>query len=195
MVTAAPSYLARLKARGAEKGVSSNPQNPQKPVSTAFEPFEGDLGGRFSRNSPTEPDLSPEFCEPLKEPAAAPDHRPAASGGNTKEHILGTVAAPAAQHFLTPEKTVETWDERAAHLEFDAGLPRAWAEHFARLLVGDPPGDFSPTRWQAVLDAALVFADKWAAEAHRLGWDASEVFGLHPTPRPPASIAGASHGF
>jgi hypothetical protein len=24
------------------------------------------------------------------------------------------------------------------------------------------------------------FADKWAAEAHRLGWTAEDVFGLHP---------------
>ncbi len=180
-MTAAPSYLARLKARGAEKGLSSNPQNPQKHVSTAFEPFEGDLGGRFSRNSTTEPEPPPEFCESLKEPAAPPDHRPAASGRNGNERIDDPVIVPTAQHFLTPEKTVETWEERAAHLEFDGGLPRGWAEHFARLIVGEPPGDFSPTRWQAALDGALTFADQWAREAHRLGWVADEVFGLHPT--------------
>lgn len=181
MTNAAPSYLARLKARGAEKGLSSNPQNPQKHISTAFEPFEGDLGGRFSRNSPSEPEPTAEFCNALKEPVAPMDNRPAASGGNANELIAAAVAAPAPQYFLTPEKAVETWEERAAHLEYDAGLPREWAEHLARLIVGEPPDDFSPIRWQAALDAALIFADKWAAKAHRLGWDVSEVFGLHPT--------------
>lgn len=181
MTSAAPRYLARLKARGAEKGLSSNPQNLQKPVSTAFEPFEGDLGGHFSRNSPAEPEPPPGFCNALKEPIAPMDNRPAASGGKANELIATAVDAPAPQHFLTPEKATETWEERAAHLEYDAGLPREWAEHLARLIVGEPPGDFSPIRWQAALDAALIFADRWAAEAHRLGWDVSEVFGLHPS--------------
>jgi hypothetical protein len=35
---------------------------------------------------------------------------------------------------------VADWEERAAHLEYDAGLPRAWAEPFARLLCAGPPG-------------------------------------------------------
>jgi len=77
------------KARGAEKGLSSNPQNPQKHISTAFEPFEGDLGGRFSRNSPSEPEPTAEFCNALKEPVAPMDNRPAASGGNANELIAG----------------------------------------------------------------------------------------------------------
>lgn len=120
-------------------------------------------------------------------------HRPVMLPGGTSGTVgtLGTsgtggTAAGATTtkergYYAVPEKTVETWEERAAHLEYDAGLPRAWAEHFAKLIVGETPGDFSPTRWQAALDGALAFADKWAAEAHRLGWDVSEVFGLHPT--------------
>lgn len=99
-----------------------------------------------------------------------------------REAIIAELSRPAtARSFARPEKTVETWEERAAHLEFDAGFPRAWAEHLAKLIVADPPGDFSPTRWQAALDGALAFADQWAVEAHRLGWSVSEVFGLHPT--------------
>jgi hypothetical protein len=72
------------------------------------------------------------------------------------------------------------WEERAAHLEYDAGVPRSWAEPFARLLCSDPPGDFDPVRWRRVVDAGLIFADKWAADAYRLGWTADDVFGLHP---------------
>lgn len=174
MTNAAPSYLARLKARGTEKGLSSNPQNPQKHVSTAFEPFEGDLGGRFSRKSPTEPEPPPEFCNTLKEPSASPDNGAASLGMNTNEHIEAEPAQTATANLR------DEYEERAAILEHEAGLPKEWAEHFARLIVGGPPGDFSPTRWQGALDGALMFADRWGREAHRLGWRVSEVFGLHP---------------
>jgi len=75
----------------------------------------------------------------------------------------------------------DAYEERAAILEYEAGLPRSWAEPFARLLTSGPPGDYSPRRWSAAVDGALRFADKWAAKAHALGWDSSDVFGLHST--------------
>ena len=181
MVSAAQSYLARLKARTSEQAHSGNPQNLQKPLEAPFEPFEGDLGGRISRPAPVDrggsgheanspPSRPAELCNTLK--GAAPSV--AASAGNTNEHIPAGGEDAAA--FLR-----DKYEERAAILEYDANLPRAWAEHFARLEQDGPPGDFSPTRWQAALDGALAFADQWGAEAHRLGWDVSEVFGLHPT--------------
>jgi hypothetical protein len=71
-------------------------------------------------------------------------------------------------------------EKRRAHLEFDAGLPRSWAEPFARLLCSGPPGDFDPARWQQVTDAALIFCDQWAAKAHALGWKLDEVIGMDP---------------
>jgi hypothetical protein len=74
---------------------------------------------------------------------------------------------------------VADWEERAAHLEYDAGIPRIWAVPFAKMLSSGPPRDFDPVRWQRVVDAALIFADKWAAEACRLGWTAEDIFGLH----------------
>lgn len=72
------------------------------------------------------------------------------------------------------------FEERAAILEFEAGMPRQWAEAFAGILCSPPPGDFAdqPDRWQAIVDGALRFADQWGAEAHRLGWRVEEVFGL-----------------
>jgi hypothetical protein len=40
---------------------------------------------------------------------------------------------------------VAALEERVAvHLEYRAGLPRSWAEPFARLLCSHPPGDFDP---------------------------------------------------
>jgi hypothetical protein len=71
-------------------------------------------------------------------------------------------------------------EERAAHLEYDAGVPRAWVEPFARLLCSGPPSDFAPARWRRVVDGGLRFADEWACKAYQLGWTAEDVFGLHP---------------
>jgi hypothetical protein len=54
------------------------------------------------------------------------------------------------------------YEERAAHLEYDAGLPRTWAEQFARLLCSRPPGDFDAVRRRRIVDGGLKFADQWA---------------------------------
>lgn len=80
---------------------------------------------------------------------------------------------------LTGESTShDEMDERAAHFEHDAGFPREWADAFAKIVDGPVPGDFDAARWRAIVDGALVFADQWATEAHRLGWTVEEVFGL-----------------
>ncbi len=81
----------------------------------------------------------------------------------------------------------DDYEERAAILEHEAGWPRRWAEYFARLILADPPRDFSPVRWQQALDGALIFADEWAAKAIALGWEPQDVFGLHPD-RPAARL-------
>jgi hypothetical protein len=81
---------------------------------------------------------------------------------------------------VAPEADQDAVEARAAHLEFDAGLPRSWAEPFARLLCSGPPGDFDPVRWQKVVDGGLKFADQWGAKAYQLGWAAEDIFGLHP---------------
>jgi hypothetical protein len=77
----------------------------------------------------------------------------------------------------TAEDRRAVFEERAAHLEYDAGLPRPWAEAFAKLIVSPVPGDFTPERWRDLLDGALRFADRWASKAHALGWKMDDVFG------------------
>lgn len=71
-------------------------------------------------------------------------------------------------------------EERAAIMEYEAGMPRAWADAFAKIVHG--PNRFAdyPARWQSVVDGALVFADQWAGKAHSLGWTVDELFGLDP---------------
>jgi hypothetical protein len=70
--------------------------------------------------------------------------------------------------------------ERSALIEYGAGAPRDWAEGFARLDLAKPPSGFYAARWQLVINDGGKFLDRWAAEAGRLGWQASDVFGVHP---------------
>jgi hypothetical protein len=71
-------------------------------------------------------------------------------------------------------------DERAAIIEYGAGVPRRWAEGYAALSTMPAPTGFSPERWQRIVDAVGVFLDRWAAEAIRCGWSDLDVFGVDP---------------
>ncbi len=37
-----------------------------------------------------------------------------------------------------------------------------------------------PAKWKAMRENAIAFLDQHGAEAHRLGWTASQLFGVHP---------------
>jgi hypothetical protein len=71
----------------------------------------------------------------------------------------------------------EAEDERAAIIEHDVGIPRTWAEGFARLHPDRPPGDLPLRRWQRFVDDVGIFLDRWAAYAAALGWGPCDLFG------------------
>jgi hypothetical protein len=71
-------------------------------------------------------------------------------------------------------------EERAALVEYGAGVPREWAEGFARLNLASAAPGFGGTRWQQVIDDGGRFLDRWASEAAQLGWRAVDIFGIHP---------------
>jgi hypothetical protein len=76
----------------------------------------------------------------------------------------------------------ETWtdaeEERAAIVEYDAGVPRAWAEGFARLDPNKPPIDVPPRRWLRFIDDGGRFLDSgWARQADSFGWGPLDLFG------------------
>ena len=86
----------------------------------------------------------------------------------------------------TPEKDPKSepfddtdFDERAAMVEYGAGVPRAWADGFARLCTLPRHPDYTETRWQGLIDDAGLFLDQWAAKVDGLGWKTQEVFGVH----------------
>jgi hypothetical protein len=69
-------------------------------------------------------------------------------------------------------------EERAAVVEYAAGIPREWAEGFARLDPGCPPDDVPPRRWLRLVDDGGKFLDDgWAVKAASLGWGPLDLFG------------------
>jgi hypothetical protein len=107
---------------------------------------------------------------------------------DTSDTSRQTVAIPSdvsrAVHNVTrpaqPEAAAtfgEGDDERAAVVEHDGGIPRQWAEGFARLDPNCPPGDVPPRRWQRFVDDVGIFLDDWAANATALGWGPHDLFG------------------
>src|SRR5947207_141206 len=71
-------------------------------------------------------------------------------------------------------------DERAALIEYGAGVPRRWAEGYAALCAMAAPAGFTPERWQRIVDAAGSFLDRWASAAITCGWSDLDVFGCDP---------------
>lgn len=53
-----------------------------------------------------------------------------------------------------------------------------YAAEFAKLKAENPCGD--ARRWEEAKRDAAAFLAKWGAEAERLGWPASDLFGLNP---------------
>jgi hypothetical protein len=74
----------------------------------------------------------------------------------------------------------DAYEERAALVEFDAAVPRDWAEGFARLHVMPRPAGWSRRQWEDMLNDGGRFLDRHGAEAAALGWTAADLFGAHP---------------
>ena len=72
------------------------------------------------------------------------------------------------------------FEEQAALIEYGAGVPREWAEGYARLLRLPCPTGITPERWKQIIDDGGHFIDRWAATAAQIGWTTCEVFGISP---------------
>ena len=69
-------------------------------------------------------------------------------------------------------------EERAAIVEHESKIPRAWAEGFARLHPDRPPRDVPRRRWQTFIDDCGRFLEgSWAERAVALGWGPLDLFG------------------
>jgi hypothetical protein len=177
-------YLAKLASVDEKRAYPSNPQNPQNPRKLGFEGFEGSLSNAFL----------PLAIPPTELPGTPESNRAGA------EHT--TAVEEEARH--------DSFEERAAILEFDGGLPRADAEAIAHreMAVGDmvrverDPGPYSSAlaalrakcpayvfedRWRQAIVDATMFDTQWGAEAQAFRWTERELFGLRPVPERPAA--------
>jgi hypothetical protein len=104
------------------------------------------------------------------------------------QNVQNSPSEPAFEHFEQIEQRTEkpraapTWseaeDERAAIVEYDGGVPRTWAEGFARLDRTRPPRDVPPQRWRRFVDDVGRFLDsEFCAPASALGWGPHDLFG------------------
>jgi hypothetical protein len=96
--------------------------------------------------------------------------------------ILSSVSVPDAAMLPPLEGPFATWgeaeEERAAIVEHDGRIPRAWAEGFARLDPDRPTGDVPLKRWQRFVDDLGLFLDSpFCAVAAALGWGPFDLFG------------------
>ena len=115
------------------------------------------------------------------------DHRAKATGnrwdrstGNRQASEKRLVGPPVTKVTGVTTAFGADYEERAALVEYEAGVPRDWAEGFARLDLASPSTGFSIARWRMVIDDGGRFLDRWATEAAGLGWQAIDVFGVHP---------------
>ena len=76
----------------------------------------------------------------------------------------------------------EDWQERAAIIEHEAGIPREWAEAFARVCCMPRPASLSAASWQRVIDHAGRMLDNPSIlrDLVRHGWGLADVFSVHP---------------
>jgi hypothetical protein len=56
-----------------------------------------------------------------------------------------------------------------------------WRASIAQLSPhASPCRDLAPARWAVIRENCLDFIDRFGTEAYRLGWTASQLFGVHP---------------
>ena len=106
----------------------------------------------------------------------------AKENGNEREHATRETGATENHAPTLLANPAAVWDdaeeERSAIVEHDGGIPRAWAEGFARLHPDRPLGDVPRRRWQTFVDDWGRFLDGgWAGKAAALGWGPLDLFG------------------
>lgn len=79
-----------------------------------------------------------------------------------------------------PESYFDDHIERVAIILAN-GVPEEWAMGYATLCSMPCPPSVMPRRWEQLVNDGGVFLDRWGKQAAVLGWQALDVFGVHPT--------------
>ncbi len=67
---------------------------------------------------------------------------------------------------------------RAVLLAVPDGVPEAWVQGVGDLMVMPPHPAWTEDGWKTLQGDALRFIREWAGQAHRLGWEALDLFGV-----------------
>lgn len=87
--------------------------------------------------------------------------------------------------------TVSTVSTRFWEDIFPHDVPVEWREGYASFSVMECPDDFPPQRWTQAIEDGRAFLIRWGAEAARLGWTATDLFGVSPVaPWPRVGMMG-----
>jgi len=123
------------------------------------------------------PPKAPKAPKAPKPPKDAPTLGGLGGLGGLPAQFQNPASAPSAV-----DHTAEGWgdaeEERAALIEYEAGVPRAWAEALSRLDPSTPPPGVPSDDWVTFIDACGRFLDEgWHMQANALGWGPLELFG------------------
>jgi hypothetical protein len=130
-------------------------------------------------------------CEKSELSEESPPARPL----NSLSSLFSHPDTLAADHLGAPAMAApwsEVEEERAAIIQHDGAIPRAWAEGFARLDPDRPPGDVPPKRWQLFVDDVGRFLD---GPFCAVAGDPTTCLAVTATARSPASIKPGCSGF
>lgn len=70
--------------------------------------------------------------------------------------------------------------ERIAIIQYDGGIPAAWASAFHQLCKSHRPEWLTVDQWQRYIDAAGALVANWSSAIERVGWPIPEVLGVNP---------------
>jgi hypothetical protein len=118
------------------------------------------------------------FC-PTSDAPVGQNPSPVPLDAGPKAELLAVLLPPVTDS-LSPLLDPDALDERAAIIEYGAGVPRRWAEGYAALASMPAPTGFSSERWARIVDATGAILDHWAAKAIAYGWSDLDVFGCDP---------------
>lgn len=173
-----------------EIGGSSGSAGPHRKIDRPANDIRGRDSGTSSPNPvvPGVRDASLPGARAALRTTATPTHsRMVPSQAEQEDKQEQTLAGPGtsgttgtAKNEQVPAPQNDIFEERAAIIEDGAGVPRRWAEGFARLDIAGRPPDFTEKAWRQLIEDGGRFLDRWASEAARLGWTALDVFGVHP---------------